>query len=172
MPQVAYRAVRSRRKFNKSAQIKKALGDRMDAKVKPHFVAAFDEKVSDWSVAPEFKTRKFITLDDITLNVYPAGEGKQRWIWVSRGTKGPYKIPKAGPAFLAFSLGYSARTKPRGRAHVGTGKATGPKIVGIMQIQKHPGIEAREFEEVIAEDEKDWYSRTMENLWRQVLRSV
>ena len=171
MPTVAYRAVRSRRKFVKAPQIKKALGRRMDAKVKPHFIAAFDEKVSDWSVKPEFKARKFITPDYIKVNVYPAGAGKQRWIWVSRGTKGPYNIPTAGPGLLSFMLGYSARTKPRGRAHVGTGKAKGPRVTGIMQVQ-HPGIEAREFEEVIAEDEKDWYSRTMENLWRQAIRSA
>lgn len=171
MPTVAYRAVRSRRKFIESAKIKRLLESQIDAEVKPHFIGEFDEKVSDWSGPPEFRARKFVRPDYIKLNVFPAGENKDKWVWVSRGTKGPYPIPKDGPGFLSFTLGYSARTQPRGRAHVGTGKASGPKVAGVMQVEHH-GIEAREFEEVIAEENKEWYSRTMEKLWRRCIRSA
>jgi len=40
-----------------------------------------------------------------------------------------------------------------------------------MQVQ-HPGIKAREFEEVIAEEELPWFRNTMENIWRRTIRAL
>lgn len=171
MPQVAFRVTRKRRKFIKAPEVKRKLGAFIDDDVKKHFIEEFEGVVSDWKNQPEFKARKFITSDYIKVRVFPAGPNKDKWIWVSRGTKGPYPIPKSGPSLLSFSLGYSARTKPRGRAHVGSGTASGPAVIGVMQVQ-HPGIKAREFEEVIAENNKPWFSRTMENAWRRIIRSL
>jgi len=171
MPTVAFRAVRSRRKFIKAPTVKRKLGAVLTDPVKKKFVAEFENVVSDWSGPPKFKARAFITFDYIKINVFPSGANKDKWIWVSRGTRGPYPIPKGGPGFLAFTLGYSARTKPRGQHHVGSGTASGPQVFGVMQVM-HPGIKAREFEEVIAEDNKEWYSRTMENAWRRIIRSL
>lgn len=171
MPTVAIRVTRRRRKFAKAPEVRRKLGAIVDNEVKPDLIAKFDDVVSDWSGKPEFKARKFVTADSIKVNVFPAGEHKDKWIWVSRGTRGPYPIPKGGPGLLAFTLGYSARTRPRGQAHVGSGTASGPSVIGIMQVQ-HPGIEAREFEEVIAEEYKPEFSRTMENGWRRVIRSL
>jgi len=171
MPTVAYRAVRGRRKFIKAPEVKKKLGTVLDDTVKPHFIAKFDDVVSDWSGKPDFKARKFITLDYIKVNVFPAGANKQKWIWVSRGTKGPYLIPKAGPGLLAFTMGYSARTKPVGQHHVGSGTATGDSVVMFGQVE-HPGIEARLFEETIAKEQKQWYAKTMENAFRRIIRSL
>jgi hypothetical protein len=170
MPQVAYRVVRSRRKFVKAPEVKRMLGNAIDAEVKPHYIERFKEVIADWKHKPEFKSRKFIKTDSISVDVYPAGPHKDIWKWVSRGTKGPYPIPKAGPRYLAFQLGYQPRTRPRGKFG-GPGKATGPWIRGVMQVQ-HPGIKAREFEEVIAEEEKQWFSSTMENIWRRTIRAL
>ena len=171
MPTVAFRAVRSRRKFSKAPEVKRKTKTTLTGPVKEHFIKEFEAVVSDWTNKPEFKVRTFVRTDKIWVNVFPAGPNKDKWIWVSRGTSGPYPIPKSGPGLLAFTLGYSARTKPRGQAHVGSGTATGPKVVGIMQVE-HPGIEAREFEEVIAEENKVWFSRNMENSWRRIIRSL
>jgi len=171
MPTVAFRAVRSRRKFNKAPEVQRKMKTELIGPVKEHFIKEFEGVVSDWTHKPEFKVRTFFTMDMLKVNVFPAGPNKDKWIWVSRGTSGPYPIPKSGPGLLAFTLGYSARTRPRGQAHVGSGTATGPKVIGVMQVM-HPGIEAREFEEVIAEDNKDWYSRNMENAWRRIIRSL
>jgi hypothetical protein len=170
MPTVAFRATRSRRKFVKAPEVKRKLQDVLTDPVKKHFVKEFDGVVSDWDHKPEFKARAFIASDYIKVNVYPAGSHKKIWEYVSRGTR-PHLIPKSGPGMLAFMLGYSARTKPRGKAHVGSGTASGPKVVGVMQVH-HPGNEAREFEEVIAEENKAWYSREMNNAWRRIIRSL
>jgi len=170
MPQIAYRVIRSRRKFIEAPKVIKGLAAGIDAEVKPHYVKRFKEVVADWDHKPEFKSRKFIKTNSISLNIFPAGPNKDIWKWVSGGTKGPYLIPKAGPGFLAFQLGYQPRTKPKGQ-YGGPGKATGPWVRGVMQVE-HPGIKAREFEEVIAKEEKPWFSRTMENLWRRVIRAL
>jgi len=171
MPTVAFRVTRSRRKFIEYPKVKRGVAAVLDNEAKPLFVDAFKEKVSDWNGKPDFQARKFIRTDKIWIDIFPAGEYKQHWIWVSRGTRGPYPIPKGGPSFLAFTAGYSARTKPRGQAHVGSGTASGPFVAGIMQFD-HPGIEPREFEEVIREDNAAEFSRIMENGWRRVIRSL
>lgn len=171
MPTVAYRAVRGRRKFIKAPEVKKKLEKVLTNPVKKHFVEEFEWVVDDWKGKPKFKARAFITLDYIKVNVFPAGPNKQKWIWVSRGTKGPYMIPKAGPGLLAFTVGYQPRTWPVGYHHLGSGTATGESIVIFKQIE-HPGIKARLFEEDIAKHEKQWYARTMERAFRQIIRSL
>ena len=168
MPQVAYRAVRSRRKFVKAPQIVRCVGAEMDRRVKPHFIRQFNDVVSDWNHKPKFKARKVISGESIKLFVFPAGKNKKIWTYVSRGTRRHKIRPKKPGGLLAFTLGYSARTKARGKAHVGTGKATGDRVFAAEV--DHPGTEAREFEEVIADENKGWYSRTMESIWRRCIR--
>jgi len=73
MPQIAYRTVRSRRKFIKAPEVKKMLSDAIDTEVKPHYVKEFEKVVADWNHKPEFKSRKFIKPDSISVDVYPAG---------------------------------------------------------------------------------------------------
>jgi len=144
--------------------------DWMEREAKPHFLKAFRRVVANWDHKPDFKARKYFRPDYIAITVHPTGSNAQIWRWVSGGTKGPYKIPKAGPGYLAFQLGYKPKTKPKGKIG-GPGVATGPWVRGVMQVE-HPGIKAREFEKVIADDEKDWFSRNAENAWRRTLRAV
>jgi len=176
MPTVAYRVTRSRRKFIGAPKVKGYLAAGMEAEVKPHFIQRFKGVVSNWKHAVDFKARKYIQADSIRLNVYPAGPNKQIWIWVSGGTKGPYPIPKhpSPGRRLAFKWGGPGSYK----AKTGTGgKIGGPGVVvgGSMHYPrqvKHPGIKAREFEKTIAEDEKAWFSRTMNNIWRRAIRQM
>ena len=174
MPTVAYRAVRERRKFVKAPEIKAALGVTLDTVVKRRFLIRFRRVVGNWNHKPAFQARKFITTEYLKVNVFPAGPNKQIYKWVTDGTKGPYKIPKAGPGYLAFVWGgpgsYKPKTKPVGQ-YGGMGVATGTLRRGIMQVT-HPGITPREFEKAIKDDEKEWVSRTMELAWRRAIRSV
>lgn len=178
MPKVAYRAKRSRRKFNKSKEIKALLADFMDAEVKPHFVEQFEEIVADWKHKPDFKARKYIRADSIQIAVYPAGEHKLIWKYVSRGTR-RHKIRAKNAPFLVFPWGgkgsYRPKTRPSsgiaGPSFRGLGKVVGGKTVRFKEVD-HPGNKPRKFEEWIADREKDWYSREMENAWRRILRAV
>ena len=168
---VAFRSVRGRRVFlEASTAVTQKLGDFMDATVKPHFIQRFELVVENWKHKPKFQARKYITGDYIKLAVYPTGPNKQIYEWVTEGTKGGYKIPKAGPGYLAFQLGYKPKTKPPGKIG-GPGVYTGPWVRGVMQVT-HPGIKARDFESVIMKEEKDWNSREMENAWRRIIREL
>jgi len=146
------------------------MADVIDNEVKPHFIQRFKMVTANWKHQVDFQARKFLTANRTWLNVFPAGPNKKIWIWVSKGTEGPYPIPKSGPGFLAFKTGYKPKTKAPGKFG-GPGIFTGSTVMGVMQVQ-HPGIEAREFEKIIAEDEKDWYNRTMENAWKRAIRSL
>lgn len=172
MPTVAYRTIRSRRRFANYPQVRRDLGIVLDDIVKPHLIQRFEIVVKNWRHRPDFKGRKFIRPDRIWVNVFPAGsaEDVQIYKWVTGGTKKNYKIPKAGPGFLSFKTGYKPKTKPKGKIG-GPGVFTGPRISFVGQVT-HPGIEARKFEEVIAKDEKAWFSRTMENAWRRTIRRL
>ena len=168
MPTIAYRAVRSRRKFVKSLEIKAALGAHLDAVVKRRFLTRFRRVVGDWKHKPQFRARKFITADYVKVNVFPAGPNKRIYEYVTLGTRAHIIRARHAPA-LAFQLGYKPRTKPVGQ-YGGMGVATG-KLVFAQEVH-HPGTVAREFERAIKEDEKAWFSRTMELAWRRAIRSV
>ena len=146
----------------------------MDTVVKRRFLIRFRRVVGNWNHKPVFQARKFITAEYLKVNVFPTGPNTQIYKWVTDGTKGGYKIPKAGPGYLAFVWGgkgsYKPKTKPVGQ-YGGMGVATGTLRRGVMQVT-HPGIKAREFERAIKEDEKDWVNRTLENAWRRAIRSV
>ena len=167
--QVAYRAIRSRRKFVKAPQIRKCLARGMEKTVAPHFVQCFDRVVCNWDHKPEFQARGYVFPNSNRVTITPVGEHRQIYIWVTGGTR-PHSIPTAGPSFLSFMLGYKPKTAPGGKFG-GPGTYSGPRVSGIMQVQ-HPGYEGSHFEPVIAKDEKGWYSRTMEILWRQCIRAA
>lgn len=170
MPTVAFRTIRSRQKFARALEVKKELEQTLDRVVKPHFIEAFKRVVVNWKNKPEFKARKFIQADLIKVNVFPAGEHKNIWIYVSGGTK-PHIITAKRAPLLVFEAGrYVPKTAP-------VGKFGGPGVVRDGQVVRkrsvnHPGSEPREFEKVIRDDNKDWYSRTMENAWRRAIRKL
>jgi hypothetical protein len=175
MPKVAFRTVRSRQRFANYAEVKKELAKTLDRVVKPHFIRRFDLVVMNWKHQPDFKARKFIRPDKIWLNVFPAGdkEDKDIYFFVTKGTK-PHRIAARRAPRLAFMWGgvgsYKPKTAPRGKIG-GPGIIVGGTLHRPVAVQ-HPGTEARDFEGVIAEDEKRWYSRTMENAWRRAIRKL
>ena len=175
MPTVAFRTVRSRQRFANYKVVKKELGDTLDNVVKPHMIRRFDLVVMNWKHQPKFKARKFIRLDRIWLDVYPTGKEEDVAIYgyVTKGTR-PHKITAKNAPRLAFMWGgpgsYKPKTKPKG-------KIGGPGIVVGGTLRRpysvnHPGSEARDFEGTIRDDEKPWFSRTMENAWRRAIRKL
>lgn len=168
MPTIAYRAVRSRRKFSEAPKVKAQLAAHLDGEVKPYFISKFDAVVADWEHRVDFKGRKFIRVDKIWVNVFPAGENKQIWIWVTLGTR-PHVIEPRNAPVLAFQLGYQPHTRPIGK-YGGPGQATGEWA--FARRVNHPGGAARLFEKTIKDENKPWYSRSMENAWRRIIRSL
>lgn len=175
MPTVAFRTVRSRQRFANHSEVRKALGRTLDRIVKPHLIRRFDGVVANWKHQPVFKGRKFIRPDKIWVNIFPSGDKESVDIYgfVTRGTKA-HKIRAKNAPRLAFMWGgpgsYKPKTKP-------VGKIGGPGIVVGGTLRRpfevnHPGTKARDFEKAIRDDEKAWFSRTMENAWRRAIRRI
>ena len=175
MPTVAYRVIRTRKRFTAYKEVKRELERTLDDVVKPHLIQRFNIVVMNWRHKPTFKGRKFITTDKIWVNVYPAGdrESVQIYNWVTKGTK-RHPIRARRASRLAFMWGgkgsYKPKTKPRGKIG-GPGVVVGGRM-HYPQAVMHPGTEARDFENVIRADEKRWFSRTMENAWRRAIRQL
>ncbi len=175
MPTIAYRAVRSRRIFVNAPKVKKYLEAGIDSEVKPHFLSKFRRVVSNWKHKVEFRARKFITVDAIKINIFAAGPHKRIWVFVTKGTK-RHKIPKVPKrkGSLAFMWGgpgsYIPKTSPPAKFG-GPGAVRGGKMFFAKQVD-HPGTKARPFPAEIRKEEKPWFNRTMENMWRRALRAM
>jgi hypothetical protein len=175
MPTVAFRTVRSRQRFANYPEVRKELGRTLDRIVKPHFIQRFDIVVKNWKHQPTFKGRKFIRPDKIWVNIFPSGDKESVAIYgfVTRGTK-KHPISAKNAPFLAFMWGgkgsYKPKTKPIGKIG-GPGIVVGGTLRRPFKVE-HPGSEARNFEKAIKDDEKAWFSRTMENAWRRAIRRI
>ena len=174
MPTVAFRVTRSRRAFVNAPTVKKVLEKTLDGEVKPHFIDAFDNIVSNWKHKPIFKGRKFITADAIRVNIFPSGPNKMIYTYVTKGTR-PHVIRAKNVPYLAYMWGgkgsYAAKTGPGGTWYNGPGRVFGGTRRGPVEV-RHPGNAPRNFERVILKKEKQWYSNTMENAWRRAIRAM
>ena len=104
MPTVAYRVTRSRRAFVNAPKVKAVLEQALDSEVKPHFIKAFERVVANWEHKPQFKGRKSITSDAISVNVFPSGPNKMIYTYVTKGTR-PHTITPKNARRLAFMWG-------------------------------------------------------------------
>ena len=153
--------------------IKRELEHTMDANVKPEVVAQFKEVVDNWEHKPDFQARKYVKGDSIELAVFPAGPDKMIWTYVSRGTKGPYPIPKnpATSKVLTFQWGGPGSYVPRtttAPSWGGPGTVVGGQTVHFRQVM-HPGIKARKFEEYIR---KVYWPKFVEHIRRAITQGM
>jgi len=172
MPKVAFREIRSRGLHPNWGAVVKEVAATMDRKSKPELIAAHERIVADWRNKPEFRARKFVRRKGLRIYVYPAGEHKMIWIYVSGGTRA-HTIKPRGPGYpLRFQWGgpgsYKPKTNTRGQ-YKGPGKVVGGKEVHFMSVQ-HPGNEPRRFEKIIARAYKPIFARDMENAFRRGIR--
>ena len=128
--------------------------------------ADFAKTTDTWSKKPKFEVVVSLTgpgpvvLVDTDDKIYG---------YVSKGTKGPYPIPKAGPGLLAFRPGYFPKTQPNvlgSRA----GGAYGEKIIRNMQVM-HPGIKPRNFDKMVQKLWDKKFKREMEATMREVAKA-
>lgn len=105
----------------------------------------YQAAVRSWRNKPLFTRTAEDRPQRIRRIISLAGAPKPRQIfrWVDKGTKAHVIAPKRSPV-LVFNLGYSARTQPVARANVGTGIATGRKVITAKPVN-HPGTKARKF---------------------------
>lgn len=109
--------------------------------------ADFQDVVSDWTTPVEFRKVLKVEAGGVEVKIHPARNAKI-WHWVDKGTSS-HTIRAKTPKGLRYRKGYSARTKPGGVAHAGSGQATGDWR--RAQEVTHPGSAPRDFTKTIYE---------------------
>lgn len=146
------------------------LQEAMDSQVGPALVKSHQLVVADWVHKPGFESRTQIRIDVIITTVYPTGDNAQIYLWVDQGTE-PHEIKPVRAKLLRFTTGYQPKTLARpARTVSGGGKVTGNIVVA--KIVHHPGTEAREFSQTIAEDIKPLYNNFINNAFKRIARAV
>lgn len=133
----------------------------------PRLRRLFQKTVFGWSTKPTFGWAQTRTADSMTLIMYPQGAGADIWEMINEGTK-PHVIRPGKRKFLSFRPGYRASTTPgtlQSRRSYRSGKYIAASLIN------HPGIEARRFTEVIAEEYNNPYMNEMQDAINNVAKS-
>jgi hypothetical protein len=169
---ISFREVRTRGARADWDEIEKEILKELKKSIRPALVKRFRAVIADWTPEhrPNFRTVIKVTRQAIELFIRVVGKNAKIWQFVSRGTSGPYQIPTTPPAksvdgLLHYRVIYDARTQPRGKFSQGSGKKTGAWVTPAVVM--HPGVTAREFEEVIAEQFTPEFRRNLENAMRR-----
>ena len=168
---ILIRQVHGRKKAPNWSAIAQEVERTMEKVVKPSLLESFKVIVAGWEHKPEFKARKYVHKGAIEVAVYPAGEYKKIWRYVSEGTR-PHKIRVKNAKALAFVWGgpgsYNPKTTTR-PSWGGPGTVTGGKMTYRQEVD-HPGTEARNFEKLIVDKYKPQFRRHIENAMRRGAR--
>lgn len=123
------------------------------------------QTVSSWSGSkPTFHAKVETDGPNIKVVTEPSGDkkGVEKWIYLDQGTRIRWAL---------MSKGFKAKTKP-GNFRSGTGKG-GAVIVGRRAMQKRniaprPGIQARQWSELIAKRRERPFVRAMEGVYARI----
>lgn len=123
----------------------------------------FGKTYATWKHKPEF-VRVFTRL------VGSVSTSDQIYVWVSEGTRGPYRIPREGTALLVFQAGYQPKTIPH-LVYSRSGGPFGPTIF-VRGPVMHPGIkEPRKFDKTVAAYVRPWFTKWTNDALKQAARA-
>lgn len=133
----------------------------------PRLKALFQKTVFGWSKKPDFGWSQTRTANEMSITMYPQGEAADIWQLVNAGSPPHSIMPKRG-GFLSFRPGYRSATKP-GSLQSGRAYRSG-KYVGAGRVE-HPGFEARDFIELIAQEYENPYVGDIQDAIDRVAKS-
>lgn len=150
MAKILFRQIKARAGYPNFDAMLREVEKTIEARVKPELLVAFNEIVADWEHHVDFRARKLLTAEGISVYVWPTGPNAKFWIWVSGGTKAHTIVSEAVGVPLRFRTDYHPKTQPirGGVRYGGPGISIGPWVA--KESVEHPGIKPREFEKHIA----------------------
>lgn len=162
-----FRAIKPKPINNKAAS--KALADA--AKKCGEFIRKdYDRVTAGWNgERPVWKVTYVANQYQAIISVRlanPSAQGGKKWIWLDQGTK-PHLI--AGNPILAFQPGSAAGSKP-GNLRTFGGSRSGDTVFA-RQVQ-HPGIEPREWSQMLQEQSQDMFAKWMDPYMKDVARAT
>lgn len=132
----------------KAARIEAEIAATLRSDVAALLSSALAKRSANWSKSPKWNARVSVG-GSIILDLKPTGEGKKLWTWVSGGT-GRHDITPKRRKWLKFESGYVPKTLPKGTFGQ-AGKYIGGTV--FTQYVNHPGIDARNFEQDVVDEE-------------------
>lgn len=143
-------------------RVRQAIIDAQNSKTKPALTRLFGQTVEGWRNRPEFRSRRTDTSDQLGILVYAAGKNAEQYALVNNGARAHIIRPRRA-RMLRFQPGYRAGTKPRSlrsSAYTRSGDFV------TAQMVHHPGFEAREFTQAIADEHEKDFKDDMEQAIR------
>lgn len=125
----------------------------------PELRREFGKTVSGWDSKPGFSQKQHVGSDAVSITVYPSGAGANIYELVNNGASPHIITPRQG-GMLRFQTGYRAATRPR--VISSRSKARFGRIISTP-IVRHPGFEARAFDEEIAEQYAGTFADDMQD---------
>jgi len=143
-----------------------SIASKQRAKALPKLRELFKKTTFGWSTKPDFGWSQKKTSSEITINVYPRGEGSDIWNLLNEGSP-RHRIPKTGFTRMVYRPGYKAATRP-GSLQSGRKYRSGkPRVAYSVN---HPGFAARKFTELIAEEYAKEFAMDMQEAVTEVAR--
>ena len=165
---ILIRAITPKRQVRLDPQVvERELRSVLNDDVKSDLLSDFRKTVNGWKTQVDFTARTFIAFDSIKMTVSPTGDGTKIWGYVNSGTRPHIIRPKRRGGVLAFRGGVRAKTKP-GRISSGAGGSSGATV--FSREVRHPGTEPRNFDTLIADNNRPKFKRLCENGLRRALR--
>jgi hypothetical protein len=123
--------------------------------------------VRGWTHKPTFAFRIRKT-GDLSVVIFPRGDNKKFWVFVSGGTKAIQRKAKTSRG-MTFREGYTPHTTPGG-GRGGPGTRFGKIRRGVQKTTKYKGIAARNFEQRIVNDYESVFVDDINNILKSVYK--
>lgn len=147
-------------------KVRQAIIDAQNRKTKPGLVRLFGRTVDGWDHKPQFLARRIDTASQLGIRVYPGGPNAAQYAMVNQGARSHIIRPRRA-RMLRFQPGYRAGTKPRSLSSRHYVRSGGLITTGLVH---HPGFEAREFTQTIADEHQSQFEQDMQDAIREGTR--
>lgn len=140
-------------------KVRQAIIDAQNGLTKPKLTALFKETVEGWKYPPSFSSTRVDNSSQLGIRVYPSGKNSDKWGLVNAGSPSHIIRPRKAK-MLRFQSGYRAGTRPkvlRSQAYQRSGNFVSTGLV------HHPGFEAREFTQTIADKHNPEFQQDMQD---------
>lgn len=134
-----------------------------DQKTGPELQRLFRKTVEGWEHKARFYKRKHVTTYQIGIIAHSAKDKEgEIYALVNNGAR-PHIIRPRRRGFLRFQTGYRAASRPR---FIGGGRKTRFGAFISTPVVHHPGFEAREFDQAIAEFYAPTFAKDMQETFQ------
>lgn len=131
----------------------------------PRLRKLFQQTVFGWSTKPTFGWTQTRSADEMTILMYPQGEGADIWEMLNEGVPAHPISLRSG--FLRFRPGYRASTTP-GVLKSRRSYRSGPFV--YARRVAHPGIQPRRFTETIMDAYRNPFMAEMQSAIDNIAR--